>query len=723
MSTSAATQFESQEAHAVVRNIRRHAEEIASRALGGVTHDLTVFQDDLNSVAHERFFSSLPDDPTRYRIRDEGLPLAIGLFLVDRIRYSLRNNIEATEEVWRILEPVSTFDKTSDVVLAAITVACVDSAQDDAVAIAGLRVFANMQNPTETCRHQLNDLARHRVGVFAQSVCDLYQDGGGQPNLDLIQSALFSASTDQTAWPTVHRHIQLWLSYYSIFPSHHPVLPHAQAEAKRHELTGKARDKLQSKLDRLSNVEREIVDNLTEAEGDVDALWRLGFRLLANQARSPNAPAFVRWAYAASLCTEYARAERDFFDLILHNPVDWRETRAALISESEILKSAEVTRTGKWARARILRATGDPQDARDNQKLVDELTFGKKPSLGSWRLIEEYCTSDPCDPRSQRPDNISRTCTNYSRIQVGSFHPDKRTKEHLFFDMARPAMTRFEPQSAASKHQDFADVVIARSDLWYRSLKFNLHPHNALLSDSHIAGLQHNKLITVPDGSPFVGDERWFAVQSLLLLSFPFLSAYDQLDMLLRVDMEPMLTLLDNLKLLDPHTFHDRLRSAYDSRDESAQFALLLMAVETPVSINLPSRTLLATLRQSSSARVRAQAFGLIDRLDDRQLIAEIARSDWTAWGVTRFDESHYGARLLISAAQERIISYNDALSRIHPRDYGHAARIWKTPDGVQHITARFDASFQRAAGLPDSVDPPLYRNTRRAPRENPRLQ
>ena len=701
------SQFESQEPHKIVGIVRRHAEEIASRAVGGVEHDLTVFRDDLAVVAQERFFSLLDDDPTRYRICDEGLPLALGLLLVDRVRYALRNNIDATEEVWRILEPVSTLDMTSDMVLAAITVACVDGTQEDAVGIAVLRVFANMQNPTEMCRHQLDDLARHRVGVFAQSVRDLYEGGGGQPNLDLIESALFFASTDQTTWPTVHEHIQLWLSSYSLFPSSPEVLHHTEGEERRHELAANARDELQAKLDRLSSVESGIVDNLREAEGNVDTLWRLGFRMLANHARSPYAKAFVRWAYAASLCTEHARSGRDFFDLILHNFIDWKETRAALLSESAILRSEEVSTTGKWALARILRATGHPQDARDNKTLVDQLNSAKTPSLGSWRLVEEYCTSDPCDPRSHSPDNISHTCTNYSRIQVGAFHPEKRTQEHLFFDMARPAMARFAPQIGASKHQVFADVVIAGSDLWYRSLIFHLHPHNALLSDYHIAGLKYNKLITNPDGSSFVGDERWFPIQSLLLLSFPFLSASDQLDMLTHVDMEPMLTLLDNLKPLDSHIFRDRLRSACESTNESAQFALLLMAVETPVSVDLPSRTLLAALHRSSSARVRAQAFGLIDRLDDRELIAEIARNEWTARGVTRFDESHYGARLLVSAAQNGIISYDAALSRIHPRDYGHAAGIWKTPDRVYHITSRLDASFRRAAEITDTLAPP----------------
>ena len=124
------TEFESQEPRNIVGIVRRHAEEIASRAVGGVDHDLTVFRDDLAFVAQERFFSLLDDDPTRYHIRDEGLPLALGLLLIDRVRYALRNNIDATEEVWRILEPVSPLDITSDMVLAAITVACVDGTQE-----------------------------------------------------------------------------------------------------------------------------------------------------------------------------------------------------------------------------------------------------------------------------------------------------------------------------------------------------------------------------------------------------------------------------------------------------------------------------------------------------------------------------------------------------------------------------------------------------------------
>ena len=61
----------------VVRMIRCHAESVTSRIQEGTRHDLNVFQDDLRAVVDERFFSGLEDDPTRYRINDEGLPLAI----------------------------------------------------------------------------------------------------------------------------------------------------------------------------------------------------------------------------------------------------------------------------------------------------------------------------------------------------------------------------------------------------------------------------------------------------------------------------------------------------------------------------------------------------------------------------------------------------------------------------------------------------------------------
>ena len=49
---------------------------------------------------------------------------------------------------------------------------------------------------------------------------------------------------------------------------------------------------------------------------------------------------------------------------------------------------------------------GDPDDAVEASVLSERLTEGEERLTGSWKLVEQYCTTDPCDPASAEPDNV-----------------------------------------------------------------------------------------------------------------------------------------------------------------------------------------------------------------------------------------------------------------------------------------------------------------------------
>ena len=692
--------------HRVVWMIRRHAKSVTSRIQGAIRHDLNVFEADLQTVVEERFFSLLEDDPTRYRINDEGLPLALGFLVLDRMRVAIRNGLDLDAELRLIIEPISALGMTTSVVVAAITVACVDKEQmSETGAAALIRIFADLQNLDDTDLRQLTRLAVDRPTAFALAARGLCVAGGGQPNLDLIGDALVHASVEREAWAVFWDHVQSWLSHYSLWPPPRPRLTHDE----RQERHSKNESAFRAISDRFSHAEKSMAQSLQSTEGDVDKLWEFALGLLAGHELRPAAGALVRWAFAAAVHPEYPRASRCFFHLICLNRIDWNGTRTALLEEVSVLKLRDVSPTGKWALVRVLQATGDPRDAYEARQLVNQLNGDQQQNLPrNWRLVEEYCRSDPCDPCSEKPTNVHDTSVKYEQIDVRKFEHHIRNQEHLFFDMARPAMARFCVRSGTSMHQAYIDEVISSTDSIWRPSLSDIRAHNALFSEATVDALQ-SIILSITDGND--GGEKkdlWVVVQYLMLLAFPFLTGSEQLHLLVQTEMEPILDLVEILKPLESGTFDEYLETACKSGHEPAQFALLLLATETQMPISSLSRRLVANLFNTASGRVRSQAMGVIARLRDMTLVADVARSDWRASPNMHYDESCYGARVLAMAARDGVISFADAIDRMATRDYGMATRLWRQPSAIREIASRVDRSIRQVVALEDDLDPPV---------------
>ena len=545
-----------------------------------------------------------------------------------------------------------------------------------------------------------------RPNAFALAAQGLCLAGGGQPNLDLIGYALVRASAKRETWAMLWDHVQSWLSRYSLWPPLHPLLP----DNERQEKHSKAKSAFRAMSDRFSHGEKSIVRSLQSTEGDVDKLWELALALLAGHELRPAAGALVRWALAAALYPEYPRSGRYFFHLICLNRIDWNSTRTALLANAAVLRPHEVSPTGKWALVRVLRATGDPRDAYEAQRLVSQLNRDRQQRLPPrWRLVEEYCTSDPCDPSSKKPANVHVTSVSYEQIEVHKFEHHIRNQEHLFFDMARPAMARFSVCPATNMHQAYVDDVISKTDSTWRPNLSNIRAHNALFSETTVDALPSLVLSIVRENDGHEKDDLWVVVQHLMLLAFPFMTGPEQLHLLIHTGMEPMLDLVENLKPLETVIFDEHLETACKSDNEPAQFALLLLASETPMPISSSSRKLVANLFNDASDRVRAQAMGVIARLCDKTLIAEVARSDWRASPDMRYDESCYGSRVLAMAARDRVISFAEAIDRMATRDYGMASQLWRQPSAIREIASRVDRSIRQVAALADDLVPPAF--------------
>ena len=717
-----------------VQELRTHAEKVIKRIHTNQESGLVVFDQDLkklNAVTDGRFYHPLKGN--RYTLKEDGLTLALGFAVIDRLQVALCENHDLNDALEKVIDPIAALDMTASVIFAALTVTCIDNEYPDGFATALIQTFANLQNPAdETEFASFAHLARIRPAPFMKAARDLCLSGGYQINFDWIQSALIKARADSNAWNTIFEDIKTWLSYYT--PPVEKNLAQDTSETCKNKETERENEeqknlvqaiqehiqketetwiedqkkekeqRTRENIEALSETEKNLFAKLTEMNGDLSTLSRFAFTLLSGKPIKPVAQSLVQWSFANALNPDYMTPYQQFRHVILFNRIDWYNARIALLKEVDVLQENEISDIGKRTLINILRATGSAQDAKRAKKL-DELT-GNLTHTYSWRRVEDYCATDPCDPRSKKPDNVRQTAQDYRDIDVSQLWVGMEENEtDHFLTEAQTGMVRFEPQVAIAKHREFAQDVMHRRRLPLRQGLLGLREHNALLSRDQGLAFANLQKSEDTDERDLFGEDRWDISQYCLLLAFPLLSGREQIDALLSTSREDgiLSVVMSVAKPIEETIFDDLLKSACQREDEYAQFVLMAFARETSISISAKSRKHVARLLKSQSERVRVQALGIITQLQDVGLLAEVAHSGWQAPESNQTHESEYGSAVLTQAAACGIIDHNSVLNRMSLSYYGRAAQAWGSTeawDAVREVALRLDAAICRVANI-----------------------
>ena len=624
-----------QPAHEFARRLRKHAEEVIKRSRDTPTDDLSVFDGgDLQDVADGRFFQVVEGDPTRYGLHEDGLTLALGFAVVDRLCRDHRNGRDLDESLAEVIEPVAAVDDAVSVVLAALTITCNQSNNPPDFAVALIRGFAALQNPDESEFRPFASLARNHPSPFTEAARGLCLCGGRQPNFDWIRGALILATEKESAWITILAAVQEWLSCYTrVTEDNRPAVSSRSSLEQREERRRERERRLNEALDALSPAEQGVLDAMSEPAGDINTLSRLALVLLAGKPIAPVAHALKRWSFSYALNSDHTTPYREFMHLVRFNRADWPETRSALLQEMGVFRQKDTSRTGKRALVTLLLSTGDPEDAKQARVLTDDLTSDRDLPT-SWRLVEDYCATDPCDPASERPGNMDRTAQRYRSTDVSKIRLNRNTSaEDHFLSMARPGMVRFEARIAADKHKELARHVTTRSGSARQYGLFEAHGHNALLTKEIGLALLESLQGEDDRGDDLSESERWYVHQFSLLIAFPFLSDSEQMQALLSLvpEDEILCDLIDVAKQPTEAVFDRHLETACRSGDQRAQFLLLAFANATSAQVSTDSINRIAHLATVGSERVQAEALEVIARLGDTDRLAEVVRSNWHA--------------------------------------------------------------------------------------------
>ena len=101
----------------------------------------------------------------------------------------------------------------------------------------------------------------------------------------------------------------------------------------------------------------------------------------------------------------------------------------------DVFRQEDTSRTGKWALVTLLRSTGDPEDAEQARVLTEDLTSDQDPALSVGGSLKSYCATDPCDPTSERPDNMDRTAQRYRSIDVSKLRLSRNVSDRRSFSL------------------------------------------------------------------------------------------------------------------------------------------------------------------------------------------------------------------------------------------------------------------------------------------------
>ncbi|MGE0851965.1 MAG: hypothetical protein AB7O44_20490 [Hyphomicrobiaceae bacterium] len=692
--------------------LQRHADEIIKRISRQEHDDLRLFDapldDRLKAVSNSRFFKSVPGDPDRYEISDDGLPLALGLSLIATLRKEERNGRAPAVRLAEILEPILALARTGDVVHAAVLVACMTEDCPSSVTSALVRYYVGLQNLRDAPQAAFEALAKTSPEPFMQAAEAAALFVGHLPNMQSLVNALLKARTDAKAWATMSPYITRWLSWYCLAPEVRMINKGA-GDQKVETERAKRKAEIEERLASLTPGERSLLDTRLERreETNLDDLHLLALTLLAGKPLSNFAVPLTNWSFSNALNSSLHAPHGAFQHLIQFNTLDWSATRHALHDALASIEKGGMSNVGEWALVGILRATGDAEDAQRASAMVEHLTRDRKRYAG-WRLVEEYCATDPSDPTSDSPENIEATAASYAALDVAALHQGRgQTREDHLFSEARTGLARFKPGVAIGVLRSFARQVVMREGLGRRQGVISLAAHSAALEADVVDGLVAAAYAERGEASGGNLDDRhsWVAAQYGLLAALPHRSGNDQLTTIASLPSRTLLLrMLATLAPADETAVESLLESALVANDVDAQSRAVSFAYYSRSQISVKAALALGRLWSSPDKIVRFLALAIVARSGDSNLLKEFADGQWDATLLNPDDdrqERWYGSLALVAAAEAGVLDIDQAFARMAPQLYGYAAK--RLGENAAKLAANlFDVAVEKACAQTD---------------------
>lgn len=677
--------------------LQGHAKDILTRVRSEVVDDLTVF-DNLEPAAEGRFFQWVDGEPHRYTLREQGLTYALGLAVIEELRAAVRNNRDVQEALQAVLEPIAALNPTADATIAALTIACLDQQISDRIGVALLVGFAQLQNPDGALAALLTGLASRRVRVFFEACEALWMEPRPAPNADWLEDSLQTIKHRPEVRKDMQAFLDKWLRYWwSDIRVDYKV---RNAQGSSVDLQREAEAERDQRISSLNVVEREYLSQLIHQQANPYRLMQLAFQLCAGMSLENLANSLACASFSMALTPTHYSPDDELSSLILFNRIDWSTTRDRLIAHATRLSSPGTSTSGRWAAVTLLRATGALNDSAGAHELVLELTKDRE-QLASWRRVESYCATDPCDPDSDRPDNIDATVNKYAQLEVNKLRLFmSMNQDDHFVDSVLPGLARFSPDVAVQKQREFLTALPTRRGLPLRQATWAALDDAALIDSQLAVRLRTLSASLTRENSGI--DEASFnhVQQALLMAAFPHLSPDEQFS---GVDAlpDPNHIWLELLRLTKGGTSSQLMDVARLRDPSNLRVAVPLIMACHIADGPLPSLPdMLPGLLASEHSLVRSAALNLAGKTGDPESLRAVVTSGWRADTASRSIREHFaGSVALIEAARVGIVTAHEIYPRIAPETIGLACTRLDDAS-IEQLAVMLDACVRAASGF-----------------------
>ena len=677
-------------------SLQTHAQEIINRLVKDEKDDLNYFKGNLNAVAEGRFFEVIEDDLNSYKLRDEGLCFSLGLEIVLQLNRMKRNGKNLDDGLAKIIEPINALDKTSDIIISSLTILIFEPNYYSREALTALvSCFVSLQNTDEAYLGYFSIIVERKISDFINILEELCLNGGNQPNFNWVEKSIICISYTSQSWLYIEVQIKKWLQYYSLSPEKKLSSFLKNDDKDRLNALEKNKAEISEKLNKLSSVEKGLISQLTENEKDIDTLVITAFHIIAGKPLASFAPEFTKWSFGCSLNSSYSSPHKDFISLIRYNLVDWENTRTQLLNEAKILNSSSNSSVAQWAYIRILYATGESNDAKFAENLAKQLR--DDAYSGAWRRIENYCSTDPCDPESLEPENIKETAKACEELDISQIWNNRnQTQESHFLHDIQTGLARFSPREVISKIRELITNILCRTQYPLRCGILNIDQHNLLFTSDHLARIldihKLDKNSEIFDG--LTESDKNFVNQFSIMQILPFIKPIQQVEILMNFKKED--NVFSNLtETMDSVTI-DEFDQILDRKLQEHQLLNLLYYTNTKeIALTKKYKRILNENLNSHNSFIRAEVFRAISIYDNIELLNDFIKINWSGLTTDTNDyELFYGSLLWLLSSKNNLIDEETAVAHINPNIFGNVSE-YLSIIGLRKIALSIDYFFK----------------------------
>ena len=678
-----------------VKRLAEHATAITERIIKHEIDDRLIFEfadghrfqlsSELAAVISEKFYQPRDEDATLYELNQEGLTLALGLSIIKALQKAERNQANLDEELERLIEPIAALDLTAQAVFSATLIASLDETCSEPIKCALISSFLRLQNVEENLYPAFLAIVRSatQAAVAALDALAILPQRY-TPYKNWLIEALRDCRQIAECWSIISPAIAGWLRTYSMDPAISVFRGHDGANSEEYKNKLIAREAvLKEKFAALSVPESEFLSkHLTHRLGvDPSELHENGIRLVAGMPLAEFVDPLIAGAFSTTLNSSVTSSVFEFTTLLRYNSVDWKEMREAALESLSVHFPEGASAAGKWALASVLRGAGNVNDGSRAEAIAEELTKDRE-AFKSWRLVENYCASDPCDPQAELPENIAQTAEKYSRLGADKFAEGlSATEQSHFVDSALPGMARFNANVAAGFWQKAAtSLVIHPRSIGYLGFA-QLEAQSSALNHENIEQILEfiRAICSNKTSSPEEKRDAWQTCWYAIEVCFPHMSGQAQFEFLMSLPHcgKPIHDFGNVQKPASAKGLQTALESQISKANEDIHVLALSYAGARGAELTTNSLQRLLEFAIHENDAIRGLSLRAIFNSSDPQLIKEFFESDWSAQKLdlrANYYEIWYGSRLLIEASKNLAIDPASLITRISPKLYGFAS-------------------------------------------------